>query len=628
MMVAVEGWLRVFSGRLRSFAGRARVRRFGKWMMLAGAGFFLSGASLGGSPQPAALALMLALGTREGILPALGSMAGFPLFWGEAGKIGIWWAMGGAFLGALELKDVRLRATLGAAMVSALGLWARGTGGPALPFSGYCTGIFLTWGLARLGPAPGRLGRWLWCGVLTLALMAVSPWELPVGYLAAGALAVGASFPAAVLAGLGAELTGLTPVPLAGLLGLGWLARFLPRCDKLRFLMPAALTALSMVVMNNFQWRLPLLLALGGALGLLIPRSCWVRSPDSRVGRAQVGLEEGAGILTQLQRSLAAADPPPIDREAVLRRVKTRTCALCSHRANCLEQSRLTEQLLEGNEELPCRNRKRLRWELSRGREQLRLLTAERRRREEYRGALLQQLGFLSGYLRRLSDGMTLAREQVRIRFTLSIGVRSRGKERSCGDVWAAFPGWGGRFFLLLCDGMGTGLGARQEAAEAAGLLKALLKARIPPDRALGTLNSLLTLSGRAGAVTVDLAAIRLDTGVARLYKWGAVPSFLLSPGQALPLGTPSAPPGITLMREFQQTMKADLTRGQTLVMLTDGAQPEAVLTKTAAFLGRPPGELAEKLLEGKLSDDATAAVVRLRRKGRETPMQNEKRGM
>ena len=78
-------------------------------------------------------------------------------------------------------------------------------------------------------------------------------------------------------------------------------------------------------------------------------------------------------------------------------------------------------------------------------------------------------------------------------------------------EITFAFSGSDCRYFVVLCDGMGTGLGAARDGQQAGKLLRQMLTAGFPAEHALESLNSLLVLRGRAGAVTVDLAELRLD---------------------------------------------------------------------------------------------------------------------
>ncbi len=143
-----------------------------------------------------------------------------------------------------------------------------------------------------------------------------------------------------------------------------------------------------------------------------------------------------------------------------------------------------------------------------------------------------------------------------------------------------------------------------------------MLTAGFPAAHALRTLNSILALRGSAGAVTVDLAELYLDTGHATLYKWGAAPSWLLRRGSAEKIGTATPPPGISVTESRETVEKLSLRRGEALVLLSDGVDGEGISRRSDLTPDMPPGELAAKILEhgrGKQMDDATAAVIRLR---------------
>ena len=115
--------------------------------------------------------------------------------------------------------------------------------------------------------------------------------------------------------------------------------------------------------------------------------------------------------------------------------------------------------------------------------------------------------------------------------------------------------------------------------------------------------------------MTVDLALIRLDTGLAQVYKWGAAPSWVISRGGAEKIGTATPPPGISVGETRETVEKLSLRRGEALILLSDGVDGE-VLRHSKLSPDGPPGELAAKILEkgcGSGEDDATAAVIRLR---------------
>ena len=162
---------------------------------------------------------------------------------------------------------------------------------------------------------------------------------------------------------------------------------------------------------------------------------------------------------------------------------------------------------------------------------------------------------------------------------------------------------------------MGTGFGAAEEGRAAGGILRRLLMAGYPAEYALRSLNSLCTLRGSAGAVTVDLAEVDLQSGRVSLYKWGAAPSYLLSPAGPEKIGTAGAPPGLSVTGTRETVDKLSLRRGETLILLSDGVDGEAAMRRAWDLTDEAPGEMASRVLQygrGNGSDDATAAVIRL----------------
>jgi stage II sporulation protein E len=149
-----------------------------------------------------------------------------------------------------------------------------------------------------------------------------------------------------------------------------------------------------------------------------------------------------------------------------------------------------------------------------------------------------------------------------------------------------------------------------------------MLGAGFPAEHALKTMNSLLALRGAAGAVTVDLAEISLESGIVHIYKWGAAPSWVLSRRGAEKIGTATPPPGIGVESVRMAEEKLSLRRGEMLILLSDGVEGEEIPHLSGLSADGPPGMVAAKILEqccGQGEDDATAAVLRLRPSGLST---------
>ena len=607
MMVAVRTLFQRVEALGRLWWTQPAVRQSAKALGLAGGGLFLSAAGLRGSPQPIALGLILRFGGWQSLSVCLGTMAGYRLFWGSQGEECLWWALAAGLLALLALPQ-KVLPTLSLLAVGIVKLTFGGYRQPLL----FLLSLGSVWGSTWAFQRRDRTGRWLRCGLWTLALAqaAPRPW-LGLGYAAAGVLVTCGSFPAAALGGLGLDLARITPIPMTGVMTVSWLGKLLPGSKKLRWLLPGAGAFVTMAAMGAWDWKVLPGLLLGGGVGMLLPSFPAAQPRRGDTGGAQVRLELAAEAMASLHRALQSQSMPPIDREALLQRARNRSCGECLLRKTCREQERLTVTVLEDTHPFPCRKPGLLRPELTRAREQLRLIIADRRRREEYRLAMAGQYRYTGAMLRRLADSLPRGREQPRRRFGVTVALRTRGKGKTNGDRWAAFPAEGAKYYLLLCDGMGTGPGAGEAGKKAAALLRQLLTAGASPGEAMGSLNALLALGGQAGAVTVDMAQLHLDTGQVRLYKWGAAPSWHVKDGKAEKIGTATPPPGLSVKagREWQGRLSL---RGGLLILISDGVDGEEVPRRVSMAADAPPGELAERLLEGESGDDATAAVVRL----------------
>ena len=608
-------------------AGNRRIRSAGQVAALGLGPMLLSGAGLGGAAQCFSMALVSAATGWRAAVMALGSMAGYRLFWGNAGAQGMVWAVL-AGLTAVLLGKSRLSRDVPLLIPSLCGLWTAATGlvflllGENTPTAVYLLRVLLAGGSSRLflqarqRKEPVEL--WLIQGMGALALA-----RFPLaGYLILGAAAAAAPFPAAVLTGVALDLGGAGPGILGTLACIAWLTRMIPGQKKWhRLASPGAVCLVLMSITGYWHPALGLGVLAGGFLSVLAPDRPPVSHRRGDTGMAQVRLEVAAGVLDQSRRVLLEVEELPIDREALMERTRERACGACPNRKNCgflgkLPPDLLRRPLTENNSlPLPCRKPGRMILELRRTQEQYRLLRADRERRREYRLAVMQQYDFLSDYLHALADALPRRSKRPRLRFRVEVGWASGSREPENGDRLLHFSGPGGKYFLLLCDGMGTGLGAAGEAEAAGAMLRRLLTAGFPAEHALRSLNSQQALRGRAGAVTVDLAEISLETGAAVLYKWGAAPSYRLRQGRIEKIGTAGPPPGIDLAMGRETVERLSLRGGDGLILLSDGVDGEEVRRCAVAAPGGSAGELAERLLEigaAESSDDATVAVARL----------------
>ena len=636
MMIALEGYVRRGRRWLKTWALDPRFHlgiRLGAYFLT---GFFLSAASLSNLCLSLSAGFCCAASGWPAVLAAAGGCLGYLVFWGSAGYQGcVWLAL--ALGVALVLPRQRfcrdtplLLPAVAALIVSATGVVFQAWFADTTPVFLYLTRVGLgsgaCWVFSQVLKGRNPILEWLGWGLAVLALAQVAPFSwLSFGCIAGAALAVTGAFPAAAMAGLALDLSGITAVPMTAVLCAGYLPRFLPRCPQwLRCTAPV----LTYLMVQQLTLKLDLLplpgLLLGGLAGLFLPQPTRLAYRRGETAVAQLRLEIASGVLAQTEQLLLEAPVVPVDEDALVARAAELACSGCPCRKSCKDSRRIAalpspvlHKPLLTPEELPiqCRKSGRFLAQLHRSQEQLRSIRADRERQQEYRAAVIQQFQFLSMFLRELSDQLSRRPDPAVPGFQPSVRIYTNRPEGDNGDRCILFPGVGSKYYVLLCDGMGTGLGAVQEGKTALNILKRLLTAGYPAEYALRSLNSLCALRERAGAVTVDLAEIMLDTGKTTLYKWGAAPSYLITRTGAEKLGIAGPPPGLSVTDCRETVEKLSLRTGELLVMVSDGVGEEEAMVCCQSMAGHPSKELATALLScGKLGgiDDATVVLVQL----------------
>ena len=199
----------------------------------------------------------------------------------------------------------------------------------------------------------------------------------------------------------------------------------------------------------------------------------------------------------------------------------------------------------------------------------------------------------------------------------MAVGTAARVGNRVSGDRGSACRDRFGHFYILLCDGMGTGPAARAESDRAAKLLTSFLEAGAEADGAMALLNGFYALRGEAAFSTMDLLKLDLRTGEGVLYKWGAAPSYLRTGEGVKKIGTGTPPPGLDAAGSRAPGQYAlSLKEGETLVMVSDGAfgaETEQRLQEVAAGTVRDLAACLITLGETSPADDRTAVVLRLK---------------
>ena len=632
MLQMISTYIRQRQHTLRRWAQDPAVHRMVRGAAHALAGFCLSAASLEQGMLPLVMGLVWACRGWRAVLVAAGGVLGYGVFWGDGCVQALLWT-GLALVGVLIWENRRISRELpllipaiSMLMVSAVGLGFQILADDTTTIPLYLIRVALAgvapWVFDRGLQQNSSVIEWLSWGFFTLGFAQIVPvrW-LGLGFVAAGFAAAGCPFPGAAVIGLAVDMAGITQVPMTAVVVLSFRVRFLPRFPRwAKRMVPGCMGVFLMYACN--RWDLMVLpgLFLGAIAGELLTPGPKATLRQGPTGMAQVKLEVAAEVLAQTKRILEDTPERMVDTDALVQRAVAEACAGCSARSCCRDGGKLcklTGELLQKPlltiEELPIRCKKggRVLNELRRAQEQLRTLLADQQRQREYRDAVMQQYGFLEDFLRRVSDSLSDRKGIPPAAYDPVVAVYGNRSDSRSGDRCMEFAGTGNQYYIVLCDGMGTGPGAVREGQQAGTMLRKLLSSGFPPEHALSSLNSLCALRDRAGAVTVDLAEIALDTGRVTLYKWGAAPSYLVGSDGTMKLGTVSPPPGLSVTEGKEVRCSLSLRKGQMLLLASDGLPETQILESCKAPTS--PAALAEKLLkEASSEDDATVVTIQL----------------
>ncbi len=328
--------------------------------------------------------------------------------------------------------------------------------------------------------------------------------------------------PGGLSCGLAVDLSRITPVPVTPVLCVGFLCRSLlaRRSRFLSVLCPALWSLPVMYVAGTFDPCVLLGLGTGGLAAGLFPGQARpdASAPAPSSLETASRLETAAGVLEYLQEILSRELPSAVgqDTATLYDQAANTVCRSCTRWETCWNrEAEETCQLLSASAP--------------------RLLDQRYIAPEDLPPAFLDRCRRPEAFLESINGGFVRPALAPSVPGPAPGGADGSGKsvpvsgpvppgygpkphrtgapgplpggagDCFCRQVWtsgfrrpgAHFPGPGLRYYVLLCDGMGTGPGAAQESESALRILTGLLQAGMPASEALGTLNDLYVLRDR-----------------------------------------------------------------------------------------------------------------------------------
>lgn len=197
------------------------------------------------------------------------------------------------------------------------------------------------------------------------------------------------------------------------------------------------------------------------------------------------------------------------------------------------------------------------------------------------------------------------------------------GREDTSGDSDTLFRDGFGNVYVLISDGMGSGVRAAVESCMTVSLMTRIIRAGLGVNAAVRLINLLLlTKSADESFATVDLMKLNLFTGKAEIVKLGAAQSFIKNNGTVKTVESWSTPVGIVSTVEISKR-NVQLSDGDEVVMITDGICEECFprVRELMLSMGVTPQDCAERIIgfaenycqeKNYHKDDKTVYAVRL----------------
>ena len=620
-------------------------------------GFVLSGAGLLHAPLPLAVCLVGVVPIGAPALAALlGAAAGYFAFWGLYG------GLEGVAAAILVFSCMRIFAPTPyagrlwfmpaacAAMTAVIGGVFLLAGVPTAQQAALLAAKILLAAVGAVGfrRALVEFDRWAQMFAAACVLMGLCAVRLPLG-MTLGAVAAGVVSVCVSGTALGAVAAGICGLALDLSMGTGGTATaafLLGGVLCLALPTPAgpfraALFTVSVTAGVLFSGG-PLVAliasaALGAALSIPVPAVAFRRKPAlaEQSSSVRTRLSEAAAVFEQIGRFLQQTNAVPLQTDAavIFDRTADEICQCCGGYERCWEQNAAqTYRILSEaapqifargmalREDFPpefrcCRLDSFLR-ALNCEVDELRLRRLWQARADQAVGCAREQYALLASLLRANAQSMAVSHTRPdRFRCEVAASATHRRGAAVSGDRCASVRGPGHRFYVALCDGMGTGLAAAEESQNAVSVLCGLLRAGASAEDAIYALDTASQLRADGGFATVDLFEVDLLSGEAALYKQGAAPSYYRKGRRVGQVGTATAPPGYTTGGD-RRIGRYSLSLGgeDLLVLVSDGAAGEPAAQQIAAWDGAGPAGLADSLIaECTGEDDATAVVIRVR---------------
>ncbi|MBQ7751823.1 MAG: SpoIIE family protein phosphatase [Clostridia bacterium] len=240
------------------------------------------------------------------------------------------------------------------------------------------------------------------------------------------------------------------------------------------------------------------------------------------------------------------------------------------------------------------------------------------------RELVAKQYGEVSNIISTLTERKEAETGKINYDVSVSVCQEAKNGQEVNGDTVIHFKSCN-KYYVILCDGMGSGVAAREISGLTARLFAEFFESGIEKSVAVDMINSAIALNAdRESFSSADILEIDVCSGEAEFLKIGSAQSFMKRDNEVEEVSSSALPVGI-LERISVKPQKYKFSAGDEILMITDGIgeagngvlKNEWIKKIFVSSKGNCE-ERARQILDGAkartvFSDDMTVVIIRLK---------------
>ncbi|MBR4720993.1 MAG: SpoIIE family protein phosphatase [Clostridia bacterium] len=240
------------------------------------------------------------------------------------------------------------------------------------------------------------------------------------------------------------------------------------------------------------------------------------------------------------------------------------------------------------------------------------------------REIVAKQYGEISNIISTLTKRGEEETREIKYDVSVSVCQEAKSGQEINGDTVIHFKN-GNKYYVVICDGMGSGVAAREISGLTARLFAEFFASGIEKGVAVDMINSALALNAdRESFSSADILEIDMCSGEAEFLKVGSAQSFIKKDNAVEEISSSALPVGI-LENIAVEPQRYRFSAGDEILMITDGIGEAGCGVLKNEWIKKifvSPKvnceERAKLILEGAktrsvFSDDMTVVIIRLK---------------